>query len=105
MVASRRNRAQWAELTQRWKRSGLTATDFARLEGLNPNTFAFWRSKLRHEPVETPLAMVRLRTEPRPPSHSDPLQVVMADGLVVRVGPGADLDQLAQLICVLEERR
>ena len=33
----RRSRAQWRELVASWRQSGVSASDFARQEGLNPN--------------------------------------------------------------------
>ncbi len=34
-------------LIERWERSGLGAAEFARRRGLSPNTFSWWRHRLR----------------------------------------------------------
>jgi transposase-like protein len=101
MGVRHRNRAEWAELTARWRQSGLLATEFARREGLNPNTFAYWRSQLRHKPVtDAPFALVRVRTS----LPAAPLELVLPDGLLLRIPTGTDLHELTQLLAVLRQR-
>ena len=61
--ARRRCRQEWREITVRWRRTGLTAVEFARQEGLNPSTFAGWRSEFAREDKaqSPPLTLVPIR--------------------------------------------
>lgn len=45
----RTKRAEWAERVGRWRRSGLTAKEFARSVGVNAGTLAYWACRLSRE--------------------------------------------------------
>lgn len=49
----------WVRRVRRWKKSGLTAKDFAAREGVNAKTLSYWRWKLGTQPA----------LEPRKPQH------------------------------------
>ncbi len=87
--ARRRCRQEWRDLTERWRRSDLTAADFARTEAVNPNTFAWWRSELAREQREQPLTLVRVQS-PVASDTSEPVEVVLPAGLVVRIPKSAE---------------
>jgi len=42
-------RDEWAERVGRWRRSGLTAKEFARSVGVNPGTLMYWACRLGRE--------------------------------------------------------
>ena len=42
----------------------MSGVDFARQEGLNPNTFAWWRSELGREAAGPPLSLVPVKVAP-----------------------------------------
>lgn len=44
--AARRNSAEWASLIEAYGRSGLSRVAFAEREGIHPNTFTWWASRL-----------------------------------------------------------
>jgi hypothetical protein len=44
----------WAKRVERWKDSGLTAKEFAAEMGINPQTLAYWRWRLKAEEAEKP---------------------------------------------------
>jgi transposase-like protein len=101
-AASRRSREQWCELVAAWRRSGQTCAGFARAHGLNLNTFAWWRSELaRSSP--TPLTLVPVSGRPDPVA-SEPLEVVLRNGLTVRVPERADISWVARLVHALGAR-
>jgi transposase len=115
----RENRATWARRVRRWTRSGLTAEQFARQEGVNPRTLSFWRWKLRHdapgrygqEPAAqtpaSPIDFVEL-VPARPPQRTgEPpgLELILTAGYRVRLGAPFDRGILTQLLDVLEARR
>lgn len=47
LVAPRRSRGEWAELVAEFEASDETLGAFASLRGLNRNTLAWWRSRIR----------------------------------------------------------
>jgi transposase len=42
----RKRREEWAERVGRWRRSGLTAKEFARSVGINAGTLTYWACRL-----------------------------------------------------------
>lgn len=105
--ARRRCRQEWRELTARWRRSSLSGVDFARQEGVNPNTFAWWRSELAREQRDRRLTLVPVRSvvAPLPESVPGPVEVVLPAGIVVRIPNSADLQRSAELVERLLEKR
>ena len=45
----RARRDEWAERVGRWRRSGLTAKEFARSAGINSGTLTYWACRLGRE--------------------------------------------------------
>lgn len=102
--ARRRCRQEWRVLTERWRCSGLTGIDFSRQEGLNPNTFAWWRSELGREQRDQALTLVPVR-KPSPMAYEtlEPVEVVLPAGIIIRVPSSADLQRSADLVAKLLE--
>ncbi len=95
----RRPRDEWAKRVQRWKQSGLTAAAFARREGLNAGTLAWWSSKLgRAQRAAPPVVEVVV-----PPRVETTLTVEMRGGARLTVPVGFDEDTLRRLLRLLEE--
>ena len=65
MPRPRRSREQWCDLVTEWRDSGWSGVDFARNRGLNPNTFAWWRSELSRSARPTPLTLVPVKAMPK----------------------------------------
>jgi hypothetical protein len=85
-----------------WQRSDQSGCDFAVQNGLNPNTFAWWRSELgREEPQRLSLVQVRVPTA-RP--VGGPLEVVLPGRIIVRVPENADPESVAALVHALVAR-
>jgi transposase len=112
-------RAEWIERVKRWKRSGLSAAEFARREGLKAKQLHWWNWKLGAsdtvpQPEEPRFLPVRVVSSPTPaptPSTSAALvmtspsspaataiEIALPNGRLVRVPPGFDP---ATLECVL----
>lgn len=100
--ASRRSREQWYELVAAWRRSGQTCAAFARDHRLNLNTFAWWRSELARS-TPAPLTLVPVSAVPDR-VVSEPLEVVLRSGLMVRVPERADTSWVVRLVHALEAR-
>jgi transposase len=97
----------WRQVIARWKRSGLSVRAFCRTVDLNPVTFYWWRRELkrRDQAPPTPLFLpVRVlpEREQAEPSASG-IEVVLANGRLVRVGAGFDSQTLARVVALLEE--
>jgi len=99
-------RRRWSEadaraMVQAWRRSGESQLAFARRHGLDPQRVGHWVRRLRSEPSGTSAPMsfhpVRLVNRARPgegTGERPPIQIVLADGRVVRVPRGIDAGEL-----------
>lgn len=96
-------RKTWAERVRDWKRSGLTAADYADRSGLNAGTLKWWSSQLNQSmpPISRPpvveVTVATGRTE-------SALEVMLASGMRVAVPVGFDEATLGRLLTVLEAR-
>jgi len=118
---ARETRAAWARRVERWQRSGLTADRFARQEGVNARTLAFWKWRLKRDGApgiatmraarraEKRVAFVEV-VAPKPgvspdETRSTAIEVVLPIGYRVRVAGGFERGTLVELLDVLEARR
>lgn len=108
----------WGKRVERWRRSGLTAAQFAAREGVNPHTLAYWKWKLRQgeEPPQRRerdaseavraadfVELAAPRAEVAAPAPA--FEVVLVHGYRVRIADGFASDALTRLLDVLEARR
>lgn len=96
-------RGEWADRVRRWRASGLTARQFCRREGLNPRTLSWWASTLRDE-APTEATFVDVTALVAAPPRTASLEVVVRDGVTVRVVPGFDAALLREVVAALEAR-
>jgi transposase len=97
----------WRKVLARWRRSGLTVRAFCRAEGVNEPRFYWWRRKLGQvEPKEPEPAFVPVHvvTETHDDLGPRGIEVVLANGRCLRVGPGFDPHTLVTLVDLLEAR-
>ena len=130
MARLRLQAAEWATLIDEWRRSGLFLPAFCQQHGLSRGTMQNWIYKpalrraveaaRRHVQVGGPLV-----AEPPSPSESAPafvpieitsttpratlaqgcgVEVILASGRRLVVGPGFDAETLRRALAVLEER-
>lgn len=111
---ARETREIWKKRVERWVDSGLTAKEFAAEIGVNVNTLAHWKWRLSKEAaprlaavgapsfveVVAPLVGKEVAAAPAP----QPLELVLPDGLVVRVPPRFDADSLRRVVDALGGR-
>jgi transposase len=94
---------QWRRWIARWQTSGLSVAAFCARHDLATASFYAWRRTLqRRDAPPAPFVPVQLVDDPTP---AGPLEVVLADGRVVRVPPGFDAATLRRLLAVLREER
>ena len=100
-----RRGSYWRQVLARWQRSGLSVRAFCRAEGVNEPQFYWWRRKLSQvetrEPAFVPVHVVT--EELSAPAPRD-IEVVLANGRCLRVGPGFDPHTLVTLVNLLEAR-
>jgi transposase-like protein len=116
-----RERRRWSaeekrELLERWKASGEPASEFARKEGLSPGNLWRWqRDGVEAEPEPAPRARAAITFAPVQVSRAGAavvsngvgrpwLEVVVHDGLRVRVLEGADMDAASRFVLALSGR-
>jgi transposase-like protein len=114
----RERREVWAKRVERWADSGLTAQEFAAEIGVNANTLASWRWRLKAMSAVRPGATAQ-STAPAfvevvetagvvgagPVAvKAEPLELVLPSGLRVLVPVHFDAASLRSLVAVLGDR-
>jgi transposase len=97
----------WRRLLGQWRQSGLSASQFCQRQGISQPSFYSWRREIARRdehcatvrPSSTP-TFVKLALEGAAPP---PLEIVLADGRLLRVRPGFDAALLRQVLRLLEE--
>lgn len=98
---------RWARLVAEYAASGQSSRDFAQSRGLNPRTFAWWRSRLARGRPWTPPAprFVELAVVPSaPPKPADGSTLsgltvrLSALGVAIEVDAEADLGLLRRVV-------
>ena len=101
MRSERRSRSWWRETVARWRRSGLSAREFADAEGLSARTLSWWSSTLRRGTraerglLETAMTPIEIALPARTTTHH--VEIAVGDA-VVRAEVGADLDYVCELV-------
>jgi transposase len=97
-------RETWAARVREWKRSGLTAAEFAERQGFNAATLTWWSSQLGRAALAVSRPpVVEVMVAPRADAGSS-LEVMLASGIRVTVPGGFDEETLRRLLAVLEGR-
>ena len=92
---------QWRSWIAQWQRSGLSVAAFCARHDLPTASFYAWRRTLQdRDDAAAAFVPVRLVADEVP---ARVLEVVLADGRVVRVPPGFDATTLRQLLALLWE--
>jgi hypothetical protein len=98
----------WRRVLQQWERSGLSVRAFCAVHRLAEPSFYAWRRSLRLRDAEA-VRFVPVRVVPEEAPSSGPrdgsLELVLAAGRRLRIGPGFDGPTLQRLLALLEEGR
>ena len=106
----------WRRQIQRWDRSPLSIRSFCQIHQLHESSFHHWRRELKRRdearqqthaaPPTSPTlcpTFLQLRVEPTPDAELQPLEVVLANGRLVRVRPGFDAATLTRLLALVQQ--
>ena len=95
----RETRQQWTERVERWRRSELTAREFAAQEGVRATTLSWWGAELRRAARASPGFI-----EVAQPSAEGSIEVVLGERLRIRVSGAFDAGLLRRVVAALEGR-
>ena len=113
MSKQRLSRQRWRELVNEHRASGLSVDAFCKQQGLATSTFFNWARRFKSEPTSAAAqasadaAFVELEAPPASPitkadasatSATSPIELVLPNGLVLRVGHGFDPRLLQQVV-------
>jgi hypothetical protein len=84
--------------SERWRRSGQTAREFATQEGVRPATLSWWGAELRRSARASPFIEVA------PPSAEGSIEVVLGERLRIRISGAFDGALLRRVVAALESR-
>ena len=97
--AARTKADEWAERIAAQQRSGTSVKQFCKEQGLTEYSFYAWRKRL-NEAAPVRFALVeRARRQER--TVEAPLELVLADGERLRIGPGVDITTLRTVLDAL----
>jgi hypothetical protein len=112
-----RKQQRWLQHIQRWQRSQLSIRDFCARHQLGEPNFYFWLRTLKARGLLTPRGAAATPADQSPntplfvaatladaEATPQPLEIVLSDGLTVRVAAGFDAGTLRQLLAVLREQ-
>ena len=93
----------WRRVLGRWRRSGLPVRAFCQAEGVSEPSFYWWRRKFDRVDHKTPAFLpVHVVTEEVKEPATVGIEIVLANGRCLRVGPGFDPDTLVKVVDLLE---
>lgn len=103
--------AYWRSVVRRCAASGMTIADFCEQEGLKASTYYFWQRELGRRDSE---GQSQSAEHPNSPGlvpvqvvddrdGAAAVEVVAANGLVVRIGQAATIEQVRQVLQVVSE--
>src|SRR5262245_7956986 len=98
----------WRRMLRQWQRSGLSVRAFCEEAGLSQASFYAWRRTLAQRDTQAvSFVPAEVLSEPLPslPVSEAGLELVLASGRLLRIGPTFDEPTLRRLLAVLEEQR
>jgi transposase-like protein len=94
----------WRRLVREWEQSGLTVRAFCEEQDVSEPSFYAWRRTLQDRDATAPnFVPVRVTPELGHDRRLGDVELVLADGRLLRIGPGFDVATLKRLLAVLAE--
>ena len=97
----------WEQRVKRWRKSGLSADEFAAREGIKSRQLVWWRWKLGASPsaamAPAPLRFLPVQVVDAPADTGGSavaLEIALPNGRVVRVPEGFDAEMLARVLAI-----
>jgi transposase len=107
-MGDRKTRAKWAVLVKAWKRSGLTAREFARQRGVKAGTLSWWNWRLGVDECAGASGrgpgLVAVKLDDKGEGGDSAWELSTARGDVLRVHDRIERDELAQVLAALMRR-
>lgn len=105
-----RKEQSWRRVLQQWRGSGLSVREFCRQQQVSEARFYAWRRTLQRRAAEAaPFIPVRVVPPPAETAAASDatagLELVLAAGRRLRIGPAFDAATLRRLLTLLEEGR
>jgi transposase-like protein len=111
---ARESRDVWAKRVERWRASGLTAREFAAEIGVNAHTLNHWRWRLGQDqraptarariPRSREAAFVEVIAGGEAAAADELIEIIVRDGMRIRVPVRFDADVLRRVVAVVEAR-
>ena len=93
---------KWQGLIREQQQSKLSVSAFCRKHGFSDQSFYNWRKRLA---VDQPVRFALVEANPSGADRCAPLELILASGDRLRIGPGTDAATLRAVLSVLRERR
>ena len=91
----------WQMQIAKWKKSGITQSEFCRQNGLQRSAFGYWRQKLSRAPVQTSDDLVEIST--KAVSRSGRLEIIIDHSISIIVENDFDPGLLSKVVGALRE--
>jgi transposase-like protein len=91
----------WQDLIAQQERSGLAVRTFCSQHGVTEQSYYYWKKRLSHG---SPVRFALVAADGTSFKHSAPLELELATGDRLRIGPGVDGATLRTVLEVLRHR-
>ena len=95
----------WEQQIQQWRDSGLTQTEFCRLQNLKPHQLTYWKKRFHR--TQAPVSLVELQLGSASQSHTcssgSPLRLILDEQYRIDIDRGFDPVTLQQLVLTLRQ--
>jgi transposase-like protein len=92
----------WRRLVAEQQQSGQSVRAICRQRGASEHSFYQWRKRLA---AQLPMKFALVEAGPGAPCRAEPIEVVLATGDRLRIGPGFEAATLRAVLGVLREPR
>jgi hypothetical protein len=95
----------WEQQIQQWKDSGLTQTEFCRVNNLKAHQLTYWKKRFHR--TQAPVSLIELQLGSAVQSHTcssgPPLRLILEEQYRIDIDRGFDPVTLRQLVLALRQ--